>query len=116
MRKASAIELLDARTMMKVKGYRGEAHGCYQSAFTIDGRGIAELGHAFDLAVDVKAHELELRIDPGELGDWDCEALEVLGETHGVLYYRVGHQGYQGDGEIVYSEFSYNGKYIVHWA
>ena len=113
MRKANAIELLDARTMMKVKGYEGEAHGCYQPAFTIDGRGIAELGHAFDLAIGMEAHGLDLRIDPGELEDWECEALEVLGEAYGVLYYRV---GYQGDGEIVSSEFSYNGKYIVHWA
>ena len=78
MRKANAIELLDTRTAMKIKDYKGEVHSCYQS---------------------------------GE--NWECEALEVMGETHGVLYYRV---GYQGDGEIVSSEFSYNGKYIVHWA
>ena len=114
MRKANAIELLDARTMVKLKDYEGEAHGCYQPAFIIDGCDFARVGRVFDLAVDVKATQgFEFHINPGELENWECEALEVMGEAHGVLYYRV---GYQGDGEIVYSEFSYNGKYIVHWA
>lgn len=108
MRKAKAIELLDARTIVRLKDYKGEAHGIQQPVFTICGYELAKFSPAFDVDVDK-----ELHIYPGDLEDWECDALEADLEDCGVLYYRM---GYQGDDEIIFSEFSYNGKYIVHWA
>lgn len=66
------------------------------------------------VVIKVKDYNIEPYISfypEGEFEIVDCETLEVLGETHGVLYYRM---GYQGDDKR--AEFSYNGKYLVHWA
>jgi len=56
----------------------------------------------------------EFRIHFGEPNEWVCDILEAEPQGAGLLTFRAGWKG--KDGEIALSEFTYSGVYVVTWA
>jgi len=131
MRKALAIELVDVRSLMAVKGYEGEPFLFTQPLFVAHGCDIIDLGIALGLDIPrdgivetyhssdgktrhTSTRDIELRVHPGENDLLKCAVLEAEPQGAGLLTFRVGWEDEAGG--VVFSEYTYSGVYVVTWA
>jgi hypothetical protein len=134
MRKALAIELLDVRTYVRVRDYEYGPRGYMQPAFTIDAADIVDVVRIFGINIEpdtairtyrdargremrVTADAVTLNIHPGDVENWECDDLEADPQGAGLLTFRVGWADESRDGgRIEFREYTYSGRYMVHWA
>jgi len=128
MREANAIELLDIQNFVKVKGYGGEPlQDILCQKYTIWGDQLLDVGRIFGLdlsprtvikhtehkgkRVAVGANDITFNIYAGEVEDWECDRLEAEIDG-GCLTFRT---VYIHDGKATETDFTYNGRFMVHW-
>jgi len=129
--KADAIELLDVGRFCLRKGCTEEPTRAPDAAlYSVYGYELVHLARMFGVDVDKntpieryntskgtrtrRAGDIDFNVYPGDPEDWESDTLEAALEG-GFLHYRIGYKDDE-TGEIKTWEYSYSGRFVVHWA
>jgi hypothetical protein len=126
------IELWDARTVIRTHEYKDEdVFGSTEALATIHGFDLVKLGRIFGL--DIRAGDVisswkvgdeihknlsgdaQISIYPDDAEKWQCTELHAEPREGNRLDFRIGWSD-KDDGPVVYEDYTYNGKYVIHWA